>query len=76
MSKKVWILCCFLLAICLGISQWHTSLIQDDHALEVEGWHYVSEALCDRIDERDEYISLLEELLQQMVTPQDIDITL
>jgi 23S rRNA A1618 N6-methylase RlmF len=73
MSKKVWALCAFLLAICVGISQWHLSLVQDKHALEIEGWHYVSEALCDRIDERDDYILLLEDLLKSMVTEPEID---
>ena len=73
MSKKVWALCAFLLAIGVGISQWHLNIERQSHALEIEGWTYVADALCDRIDERDTYILLLENILEEMTVPPAIE---
>ena len=74
MSKKVWVLCAFLLAATTGISQWHLNIERQNHALETEGWHYLSEALCDRIDERDDYIQRLEYMIQILAEPIEIEI--
>lgn len=69
MSKFTLGLCAVLLAACTAISQWHLSIVRENHAIEVEGWHYLSGALCDRIDERDDYIQRLEYMIQELAAP-------
>jgi hypothetical protein len=65
MSKFTWNILALLFCATTAISQWHLSVERQMHAQEIEGWAYITEALCDRIDERDEAIEFLIEFIEE-----------
>jgi len=72
MSKAFWIISTYVFLAATIISQWHIALIRDQQDVELAGWEYIGSALCDRIDERDEYIALLEEFLNAVALPPSV----
>ena len=69
MSKGFWIVTSVVFAAAFVVSLIHVRIQAETHFAEIDGWECVSGILCDKIDERDQYIGVLEELLKAVCSP-------